>query len=667
MTTRDWPAAAAGSVVPLLALLFLCFLQLLTDFVAGVYALGLLQTSIPPELACVLLLLAPVALLVSPTVSKNSLLLTGTVMLASRIASLGFDTRGRMLAAGVGSAAFLLFLPRLLAVLGNRRDHKAGWELAVALALAALLQILLRAMACGNDITGFGPWRLLGAMLAIAAGILLWLWGRSSLGMTAPEPGVTRSPGHWRIAGLCVGMMAVLTMLYLGLAAPSVMARWTDSDVVGMTASAAGAHAVFVVLMLTVPGLHLRLNRRVSMGWNLLFLSALGVALWSSRVPFPVEASAYPFPEPPVGFLGRLALFLTVLLSPVLYLDFGQGAAALADAAPSARWLAFGFTLGALWLLLFVFADVFTTVYDYVPMVGPLFRDQFWLVHLVAGAGAVLLALLGRVECVGVRGAEKNLTRVPLNIAGCALGLGAIAAAALGRPQTEPPPPGPSFRVMTFNLQQGYSAAGAKDFAGQLEFIRRVNPDIVGLQETDTARLAGGNSDLVGYLAGGLNAYACAGPRTGAGTFGIALLSRFPIERPRTFYLHSTGEQTAVLTAEIRIEKATYHVFVTHLGNGGPIAQQRQVLELVAGKTNMILIADFNFRPDAEPYRLTSERLADAWSTARERRVDPPHQDLEHRIDHIFLSPGMTVPQAEYLDPGVSDHPTLVVRIGRTR
>jgi hypothetical protein len=29
-------------------------------------------------------------------------------------------------------------------------------------------------------------------------------------------------------------------------------------------------------------------------------------------------------------------------------------------------------------------------------------------------------------------------------------------------------------------------------------------------------------------------------------------------------------------------------VFVTHLGNGGPVIQQREVLDLVAGKTNVI-------------------------------------------------------------------------------
>jgi len=106
---------------------------------------------------------------------------------------------------------------------------------------------------------------------------------------------------------------------------------------------------------------------------------------------------------------------------------------------------------------------------------------------------------------------------------------------------------------------------------------------------------------------------------------------------------------------------------VTHLGNGGPIVQQRQVLDLAAGKTNVILMGDFNFGPGTEPYRLTAERLEDAWLTARERRVDPPEQNLDRSIDHVFVSPGTQVRRAEYLDPGASDHPTMVIDIGGTR
>ncbi len=53
-----------GADISLFALLFLCFLQLLTDFVAGIYALGLLETRVPPEVACVFLLLAPAGRLI---------------------------------------------------------------------------------------------------------------------------------------------------------------------------------------------------------------------------------------------------------------------------------------------------------------------------------------------------------------------------------------------------------------------------------------------------------------------------------------------------------------------------------------------------------------------------------------------------------------------------
>ncbi len=129
------------------------------------------------------------------------------------------------------------------------------------------------------------------------------------------------------------------------------------------------------------------------------------------------------------------------------------------------------------------------------------------------------------------------------------------------------------------------------------------------------------------------------------------------------FYLHSIGEQTAVIEAEIRVNGEAYHVYVTHLGNGGPTSQQREVLELVAGQTNVILMGDFNFRPGAEPYRLTLERFDDAWVTARERQVDPPDQDIERRIDHVFVSRGAAVARAEYLDAGASDHPGVVVEI----
>lgn len=653
----------ASFEILLFALLFLGFLQLLNDFVANVYACGLLQTSIPAEIGCFILMLAPALLWFLRKVPTVFVVLTAGLMLASRLASLALDTRGKILAAGIGTAAFLLCFPALLWHLGNRRDRGSGPILGIALALATLGHVFLQAVHSGNDITGFGNGRYLGGALAAVAGLLLWAWGARAVETTTAEPTGTPKAGTWRIAGLCVGMTAVLVLLYFGLAAPAVMTRWTGGEYLWTTAITAGTTALFLVLQLGTTGLRRQSNSRVLLGWNLVFLFALGLALWSSRVPFPADARGYPFSEPAVGPLGQTSMVLTLLLAPVLFVNFTWFARALFEASPSVRALGFGWTLGSGWLLLLVFAQVLTTVYDYVPVVGPWFRDRFWLVGFFAGAGAVLPVLLLRPETGGEEHPAREFAATPGIALGAVLALGAVTAVIITRAQPTRSPSRTALRVMTYNVQQGYSAKGRKNFAGQLEKIRQVNPDIVGLQETDSTRIAGGNSDLVRFLADRLNYHAHSGPRTGAGTFGIALLSRFPIGRAQTFYLYSTGEQTAVLTAELTAGGTTYQVFVTHLGNGGPAIQQREILELVADRTNVILMGDFNFRPGAEPYRLTSERLADAWLAADEKRLVPPDQNLDRRIDHVFVSPGTPVLQATYLDDGDSDHPALVVEV----
>jgi endonuclease/exonuclease/phosphatase family metal-dependent hydrolase len=97
------------------------------------------------------------------------------------------------------------------------------------------------------------------------------------------------------------------------------------------------------------------------------------------------------------------------------------------------------------------------------------------------------------------------------------------------------------------------------------------------------------------------------------GTFGIALLSKYPLLNPQTFYMYSEGEQTATIRAQIDVDGMSYNLFVTHLGNGGPMVQQEAILTETAGLENVILMGDFNFRPDTEQYQHTVALLDDAW------------------------------------------------------
>jgi endonuclease/exonuclease/phosphatase family metal-dependent hydrolase len=168
----------------------------------------------------------------------------------------------------------------------------------------------------------------------------------------------------------------------------------------------------------------------------------------------------------------------------------------------------------------------------------------------------------------------------------------------------------------------------------------------------------------VRYLADRLDMYSYYGPKTVPGTFGIALLSRYPIEGARTFYMYSAGEQTATIAARVRVGEGSYNVYVTHLGNEGPIVQQEAVLEEIA-PGHVILMGDFNFRPDTAQYRLTTDVLDDAWALKWPQGVDDEGRQYPRRIDHVFVSPGTNVLAARYYTEPESDHPALAVEIGK--
>jgi len=79
----------------------------------------------------------------------------------------------------------------------------------------------------------------------------------------------------------------------------------------------------------------------------------------------------------------------------------------------------------------------------------------------------------------------------------------------------------------------------------------------------------------------------------------------------------------------------------------------------------VILMGDFNFRPDTPQYRLTTAVLDDAWALRWPQGADGEGRQFPERIDHVFVSPGTDVVAARYYTEPESDHPALVVEIGR--
>ncbi|MBE0699572.1 MAG: endonuclease/exonuclease/phosphatase family protein [Anaerolineaceae bacterium] len=644
----------------LYAVMFLAFFHLLTGLVEATYTFGLLGTSIPPEIIYVLFLLTPLLLLFSPRILEGKkgrifTLAAGLLSLVCWSAVLCLDTGGRMIAGGIGTGSILLFFP---GIVKQKPSCQPALSLGGGLAFAILTAILLRQHNFGTGLLPIGTnfFVIIGVILV---GILELLdWFRAA---PDPSPQPSSQPLSFpQTASLFIGLASVMILLFFSFSNPAVIARWTGSEylfVIGLTT----APIAICLIWLFAPFIPSHnLPRPLLIIWNALFIISLVGTILPYQIVFPLDPSAYPLAEPAAGPFATGILILMLLLHPILYIDAALFFNKLSDGSVPSSGLAGGMAVFAIYQLLLIFAHVFTTVYDYIPVVGPLFRDMFWLVYFVPGAFLFLTVLFQQGSLTWRP--HPAYQRWPLF---SAVGLALLTIGVVIRVSLWPisDPGREKLRIMTYNLQQGYSRSGQKNFSGQFALIRDRQPDILGLQETDTARIAGGNSDLVRYLATNLHMYSYYGAKTVTGTFGIALLSRYPIENPRTYFLYSSGEQTAVIEAQIHAGDQTYTIMVTHLGNGGPIIQQQQILQLTPRKSNLLLMGDFNFSPSTEQYRQTVSLFQDGWLAAVEKNTALPNQKLEKRIDHIFLSSGLKVLSAEYIGEGPSDHPAMLINV----
>jgi endonuclease/exonuclease/phosphatase family metal-dependent hydrolase len=639
----------------LYGLVFLLFFQLVPDFVETIYTFGLLGTNIPPEIVSVLLFFSPLVLLFFrrglPRQAGWILAIAAAVLRAVEVIASIASTNVKMLASGLGTGCLLVLLPAWLAHAAEDEED-TPLEMGCGLAAGLSLSVLFRALGAGSDISLLHPWVSWVEMAGLDL-LVVWLYRRSARG----EPSQSTRPAPFGItAALCTGILGVLAVLYFGFASPTVLARWSGVDyrlVVGLLAGAVGVFAGTLAF-----GRLASLSRPAIWVWNGLFLLAGSLAIWTNQVQFPVDSRAYPIAQPVLSLAQQAPLLIMILLSPVCLLDGLLLVREIKARRPSPRALAGGFALGALFFLIIVLAQVFTTVYDYIPVVGPLFRDRFWLVFLLAGLGMALPMIAARPAWEKVSSPAFRKFLIPTV---CLPLLIAFGWALASQPSPATQANKDILRVVTYNIQQGYSAAGERSYGGQLALIRSLDPDIVGLQESDVARFSGGNADVVRTISEGLGMYAYYGPRTVTGTFGIALLSRYPLENPHTFFMYSTGEQTAAIEAQITVNGRRYTLLVTHLGNGGPLIQQQQVLSRLAGQSNVIAMGDFNFEPATEQYTLTLQTLQDAWVQVGSPL--PTGLDPKNLIDHFFVSPGMPVSLVRYVDSPVSDHPLLMMEI----
>jgi len=120
-------------------------------------------------------------------------------------------------------------------------------------------------------------------------------------------------------------------------------------------------------------------------------------------------------------------------------------------------------------------------------------------------------------------------------------------------------------------------------------------------------------------------------------------------------------------------------VTTTHLTSDSAEERAEQVAALTGLHADAmetgVLVGDLSTTPDADELRPMRERFLDAWEVAADRddqagwrfwRRDAgatsPAGSPQHRIDQVWVTPGIAVASARVLDgAGASDHLPLVV------
>src|SRR3990170_1027913 len=120
----------------LFSILFLFFLQALSDFIEAIYAFGLLVTAFTVEAAAVILLFTPLLFLLFRKAPSRPLLL-GLAYLAiiARLLEPMLDLNGKLMASGISVGAFMLLFPALL----KNNVPVRGWQISSGLAIALSL------------------------------------------------------------------------------------------------------------------------------------------------------------------------------------------------------------------------------------------------------------------------------------------------------------------------------------------------------------------------------------------------------------------------------------------------------------------------------------------------------------------------------------------------
>lgn len=216
-------------------------------------------------------------------------------------------------------------------------------------------------------------------------------------------------------------------------------------------------------------------------------------------------------------------------------------------------------------------------------------------------------------------------------------------------------------RVMTYNIRGGWGMDGQWSTERIAEVVLEQAPDILCLQEVHQRLPQSRFVDQPGRLqkALGLPVVFQANLRLGVGAYGLALVSRYPVNSVQNHLLPSTREQRGALQVNLTTPTGLLTVFCTHWGLNGAERERQgaRLAELVDAVAGPVLVCgDFNEGPEAAGISALRSRADLADADADLNRLTYPADTPAARIDYVLYSPSLTLQAVAPVSSQASDH-----------
>ena len=256
--------------------------------------------------------------------------------------------------------------------------------------------------------------------------------------------------------------------------------------------------------------------------------------------------------------------------------------------------------------------------------------------------------------------------------------IGALLLAALLIPTGAPAlQPGDELRVLTYNIKHGRGNDNVVDLERTAAVIRTQKPDIVGLQEVDDRAERSGRVAEAAHLGKLLELNHAFGRFMDyqGGAYGMAILSRFPIEATEDVRLPDGNEPRVALSVRVKLpDGQPLTVVNVHFDwvrdDGFRFAQAEALTKyLDALKTPYVLLGDFNDVPESRTLALFKSRAGEAVKPERDRFTYSSTEPSKE-IDYIFFAPAPAwrAREVRVIDERVaSDHRPVLAVLERVR